>query len=132
MSLGAQLAQYVSSPRGAFDWSVNNCCTFAAGWVREIEGHEVMPTEPTPDAKAAWRLIERHGSLANAVSEQLGRAPIPPSQAQVGDVVMVPLIEHPGRASIGICNGRTSILLGVDGEAIFVATAAAMHAWRVG
>jgi hypothetical protein len=132
MSLGAQLARYVSHQRGAFDWATNNCCTFAAGWVREVEGREVMPIEPTPDAMSAWRLICRHGSLANVVSEQLGRAPIPPSHAQVGDLVMFPGHDHPGRAIMGICNGRTSILHGVDGEAIFMATAAAMHAWRVG
>jgi hypothetical protein len=132
MSLGAQLARYVSHQRGAFDWATNNCCTFAAGWVREVEGNDVMPKEPTPDAKAALRLIEKRGSLANVVSEQLGREPIHPSQAQVGDLVMFPGHDHPARAIMGICNGRTSILHGVDGEAIFMATARAMHAWRVG
>jgi hypothetical protein len=126
-----RLAAYVSTVSGAFDWATNNCCHFAAGWVRSEEGRDPMPVEPMTDAKTTHRLIDRHGGLAAFVSSQLGRAPIAPSEAQIGDLVMVPLPDNPARASVGICNGRTTLVMGVDGQALFVPTLQGAHAWRV-
>jgi len=132
-SLAIRLEAYVqqTSALGAFDWATRNCCQFAAAWVREVEGLDAMPLVPTPDAKAAWRLIASYGGLAEAITEQLGRAPVAPADAQVGDVVMVPLPAEPGRVSVGICNGRTSLLLGADGVIVPVPTVSATHAWRI-
>lgn len=131
MSKAQRLAAYVSHARGAFDWARNNCCHFAAGWVRAEEGLDAMPLVLTPDAMATHRLIASYGGLAEAVTEQLGRAPIAPAQALMGDLVMVPLPDNPARASVGICNGRTTLLLGPAGETLFVPTLQGTHAWRV-
>ena len=129
-SLATRLDAYLQRPRAEFDWAANHCCHFAAGWVREVEGLDAMPLVPTPDGKAAWRLIQSYGGLAEAITQQLGRAPIAPADAQLGDVVLLPLPERPGRASVGICNGRLSMFIERSGLGV-VPTLQCTHAWRV-
>lgn len=132
-SIAARLDAYVlrAAERGPFDWAGNNCCQFAARWVAEVEGHDPMASLPTtPDRRAAWRLIASLGGLADAITQMLGRPPIAPAFAEPGDVVMAnwpPAV----RASVGICAGRTAMLIDEHGASIHVPTLHCIAAWKV-
>ncbi|MBE7420682.1 MAG: hypothetical protein HS128_23545 [Ideonella sp.] len=130
MQLAQRLAEYLAEAARPFDWATHNCCHFAAGWVRLIEGLDAMPLVPTPDAMQAWRLIASYGGLADAITQELGRAPIAPAEARLGDVVLMPLMSD--RASVGISNGRVSMFLADDGSVLALPTLQAVHAWRIG
>lgn len=125
--LGAYLAE--ASAR-AFDWRTANCCHLAAGWVASRTGVDPMADlPPTPTERAARRLIAAlGGTLADAWTRQLGREPIPPSMAQVGDVV---LLELDGRPVVGICNGTTAVAVLDAGGTAFAPMSCATHAWRL-
>lgn len=129
--VGVRLDAYAQRQRerGAFDWGTNNCCHFAAGWVRECEGLDAMPLLLTPDRKAALRLIQSYGGLAAAVSQQLGRAPIAPAHAAVGDVLLFKL--PGGMPALGLCNGRKAFLLTPEGSLGTAPTLEAARAWRI-
>lgn len=129
-SIPSYLAVYVDGYSHAFDWLAANCCHFAAGWVRLVERFDPMDGLPgTPDKFAAYRLIRRGGGLAALWSRQLGREPISPKLAQVGDVVMMPLDD--GRAAVGICAGRTAVFVDEHGSCVHEPIARASHAWRL-
>jgi hypothetical protein len=133
MSRAAELDAYMirACERGAFDWADNNCCQFAMRWVGEVEGRDPMDGLPeTKTAREAWALIERLGGLAEAITQQMGRPPIAPAMAQLGDVVMYRL--NGSRCSVGICGGRTSMLIDEAGASMHVPTIQCTHAWRVG
>lgn len=135
MSLIARrLEAYLAEAARPFDWASHNCCQFAARWVQQAEGLDAMPLVPTPDAASAWRLIHSYGGLPEAITEQLGRAPIPVGSAQVGDVVAMPLERlggANGRYTVGLCNGRVSVYLLEDGAHLTWPTLEASYAWRV-
>lgn len=125
--LGAYLAEASARP---FDWGNANCCHLAAGWVAARTGVDPMAGLPdTPTERAARRLIATlGGTLADAWTRQLGREPIAPAMAQVGDVV---LLELEGRPVVGICNGTTAVAALDAGGVAFVPMAHATHAWRL-
>jgi hypothetical protein len=132
MSLGVRLTEYLDAlPAGGFDWQRFNCCTFAAGWVATVEGCNPMEGLPaTPDALAARRLIRSMGNdLADAWTRCLGRTPIAPALAQLGDVVLLPVA--PERHAAGVCIGRISVFIDEHGAAAFQPTNEASHAWRL-
>jgi hypothetical protein len=132
MMRAALLDAYIlrASERGPFDWAENNCCHFAMGWVAMVEGRDPMDDlEITPNKLAAWRLIHSFGGLAETISQQMGRSPIHPAEAQLGDVVLYQL---PDGYSVGICAGRTSMLIDETGASQHVPTLQCLHAWRVG
>ena len=127
-----------------FDWTANNCCHFAAAWVAHATGRNPMAGLPTtPNARAALRLVrELGGSVASAWSLRLGRPPIAPGLAQVGDVVLVPstaitataadMPQADGTGSVvGICAGRTVILMDQHGAVHHLPLWEAEWAWRL-
>jgi hypothetical protein len=136
-TMAARLGHYLAGlPHAGFDWERRNCCHLAAGWVELIEGRHLMPAMPSgANALVARRMLKgRGGNLAAAVTRALGRTPIVPAQARVGDLVLVPtpLDEGSGTGqALGICAGRTAVCLGVDGAQLYLPTLGAVAAWRV-
>lgn len=138
--LDLYLAKALARP---FDWAEHNCCHFAAGWVREIEGTDPLRNLPPLDgARSARRLLRWLGGLPTAVTQRLGRDPIQPAQCGLGDLVALPLErlgkQRPGY-TLGICCGESAALapatvavfLREDGGAIWWPTADASHAWAL-
>jgi hypothetical protein len=126
--LGAYLERHADK---RFCWLKWNCCHFVAGWMHEVSGFNPMHGLPyTPSGFHAQRLQRRlGGTLADAWAARLGRAPIAPTLAQVGDVVLVPL---PGdHAAVGICTGRHAAVLTLADGLAMLPIGAATHAWRL-
>lgn len=131
MSVAKKLVAYLAEAGARpFDWGAFNCCHLAAGWVEVCAGAHPMAGLPaTPTERAARRLIRAlGGTLADAWTRQLGRDPISPAMAQLGDVV---LLDVDGRPVIGICNGMTAVAPLDVGGTTFVPMALATHAWRL-
>ncbi len=130
MSLTEYLAG-LGSPQ-PFDWARNNCCSFAAQWVKVREGRDPMEgLSDTPGPLQALRLVrDLGGTLEAAWTARLARSPIEPTLAQIGDVVLVPA-DGPVGAAAGICAGSEAVFLGQDGEALFVPMRFCTHAWRI-
>lgn len=126
------LAKYIAGYPARFDWLDANCCHFAAGWVREVEGFDPMAgIPPTPDAQAAMRLVVQLGGSMLAVwrDHLLKREPIPPALAQIGDVVLMPV---DGWMASGLCAGRTAVFINTLGHTEHRPMTDAAHAWRIG
>lgn len=137
-SIARQLTAFLAVPPAPFSWRDANCCHWAAAWVRQATGHDPMAgLAATPDARAALRLLAGlGGSLRAAWSRQLGREPVAPQLAQLGDVVLVELAEglrQPGApgALMGICVGRQVAVADASGAVRMLPLAAADAAWRL-
>lgn len=131
------LTQYLAAYADQrWDWASANCCHFAARWVHAISGRNPMDgLAPTPDARAARRLVRALGGLEAAWTSQLGAAPMAPAMAQLGDVVMMPTpAALPGGEGVGhlvgICTGRTAVFR-ADGAMVFLPVLDCTAAWRV-
>lgn len=114
-----------------FDWRAHNCCQFAAGWVRAVEGAAPAVPGASGVLDAQRHIARRGGSLREAVTRALRRPAVAGAQARPGDLVMVVGLQWPARQALGICAGRTAVLLGHDGPR-HVPMAAAAAAWHVG
>jgi hypothetical protein len=112
-----------------FDWLHWNCCLMVASWVHLRTGRWVMrDVPPTPTRQAAHRQIRRMGGSLRAVwTGWLGAEPIKPALAQPGDVV---LVQAGADEAVGICCGRTAVVLTLPGLA-HVPMAGATAAWRL-
>ena len=131
-ALSKPLEDYASEPEvRPFDWHTSNCCHFAAGWVERVTGQNPMAgLKATPTERAARRLIkDLGGDLMAAWTRQLGRGPILPTLAQVGDIVLLPVAD--GRHATGVCAGRFAWVVGDDGSILRVEMTHATHAWRL-
>lgn len=82
------LAEYITANLDKpFAWGVNDCTTFAAGWVRHATGRDYLADLPTwTNAKQALHLIKKLGGLERAVDERLTR--IEPNIAKDGDLAL--------------------------------------------
>lgn len=133
--LQAYLATALAQP---FDWATHNCCHFAAGWVRTVEGVDALAGMPAlSGAGSARRLLRWLGGLPAAVTLRLGREPVPGVQARVGDLVAMPMDRLGTRGmAVGICCGLSAALddapvavfIGPD-FAAYWPTADAPHCW---
>lgn len=127
------LEDYISAwAARSFDWNSRATCVhFAAGWVRMFESRDPLRSVPEFKGKlAAGRTLLQYGSLKDAATQCLGRAPLlTPSLAQVGDVVLLPGQSY---GTLGLCNGRNAAVLLEEGGVGFVEMDKAEAAWRVG
>lgn len=99
-ALDAHIAERRDAP---FEWGVNDCCCFAADWVKIATGVDPMAElRGLTSALAAHHALEGLGGMLAAV-EQLCGPHIPGSFAQVGDVAMVTLPD--GHKAMAICLG---------------------------
>jgi hypothetical protein len=95
MDKATKLHAYLDSMAGEpFRWGINDCCLFAANWIRELRG-----VDPYKDyrgkyetALGAARLIKQGGGLDQASCVKMAEAgfkEVNPNFAQRGDVCLV-------------------------------------------
>lgn len=126
------IAEWARRPR-SFDWGDSNCTHLAAAWVERAEGvNPLRRVEHTPTALAAARYCDRHGGLAGAVSNALGRDPVASGEARVGDVVLIPREARVGSVVglVGIAAGDLVIVRAGD-SVTMLHVRLATRAWRV-
>ena len=113
-----------------FEWGVNDCCIFAADWVRLVTGRD--PAQALrgeySDETGASQLIERGGGVARMVTEALGLALPTVATAQRGDVV---LFESGNGPALGICVGEKFAAVRPVGGVGYFSMRHAVTAWRV-
>lgn len=139
MNLAARLSEFLaawSTRAVAFDWRSRNCVHFAAAWVLEQTGRDVLAgVARTPHVRAARRVLaSMGGGLAEAWTRQHAGLAVSPLLAQTGDLALVPLDSRVGAgvgAAIGICSGRDVVLLAEDGQLAFRSIDQATIAWRL-
>jgi hypothetical protein len=136
----AALCGYLDiAAREPFSWQRHNCTHFAAGWWHLMTGCDALAGLTMPAGPAACRrqLRDMGMPLVDLVGQRTGRAAIPASFAQVGDLVAVPTTALTGGdngagVALGICCGRTAALLAADGACVHVPMATAQCAWALG
>jgi hypothetical protein len=136
MSNAKLLTAYLAGRQPApFSWPGANCGHFAAGWVKQAEGFDPMAgLAATPTRAAAARLLRRAGGYAALVTRQLGREPIEPAFARIGDLVLMQLGEGGDDVlALGVCaGGGMSAFVNDEGHTVFLSTLRGRCAWRVG
>jgi len=134
MSTASLLTEFLDGwPMQPFDWPTRNCCHFAAAWIRFATGKEIeLPA--TADARSARKALKRlGGSLAEGCRRLHSGLEVPPSLAQTGDLVLVPVDgegEGVGEA-LGICSGRDAVLIDSAGKPTILPMDRATNAWRL-
>jgi hypothetical protein len=117
-----------------FCWSDWNCVHFSRGWVFLYEGHYIEFPVSFADAGVrtalgAAKYVRSLGGLPNIVTRSLGRDPVPPTYAGVGDLV------HFGSGSfagtLGVCNGRTAFALSTDVGVVSVPMSGFELCWKL-
>jgi hypothetical protein len=131
MQMHQLLVEYLGRRSAApFDWVAATCFHFAGEWVELVEGWNPMADLPVWRSEAeANELLSSMGGYEAAVTQKLGREAIGSAEARLGDVVMLPL--ENGRASMGICNGRTVIAIAGTGAVLHLPMPQDSVAWRV-
>lgn len=124
----ARLTHYVDSHRETpFVWGEFDCVLFAAGWVREATGIDLIRDLSWTDMRSALRVIENLGGLRVAVENRLG-APISAAIARRGDVILHDITE---RSGLGVCVGADFAAPSEAGGLMFIPMNSARMAWRV-
>lgn len=115
--------------RVSFAWGANDCATFAADVVMALTGQDPAPPglRRHTTAKQAARALKRHGGLMGIATMALGQ-PVPVSQAQIGDVLLVSMGK---REALAICNGMVACGPAASGL-VSVGMGAALYCWRLG
>ncbi|NKE64514.1 hypothetical protein RAMLITH_01665 [Ramlibacter sp. RBP-2] len=112
-----------------FAWGVNDCFLFSADAVMAVTGYDMAAglRGTYSDERQAGRILRERGGLAALVDSQLGER-VPPLMANVGDIVLLDMGNHP---AVGVCNG-TSLLGPGAGGMVACGMGFAKAAWRVG
>jgi hypothetical protein len=84
-----------------FAWSSNDCCIFAADWVRLCTGQDFADEMRGrySSALGAFRILVRHRGIIGLVSNHAKLTPVPLRMMQRGDIVA--------------CESRTGLALGI-------------------
>lgn len=118
-------------PSEAFSWSSRHCAHFGAQWVRELRGVDPLPDWATSEGATARSLYRRAqkeaGGLPEAVTKFTGVQPRSAAFARLGDLVLLPTGQH--RGALGVCAGRKSAFLGMNGGIIYHPTSSATLCW---
>lgn len=125
---------------GGFDWPGRNCCHFAAAWVWRLEGRDVLAGVSMPanasQARAALRALGAT-TLAQAITQCLGRQPMASALARLGDLVLLDVrMSNQSREdglhqALGVCAGRTVVCMDEAGACVHQPLGAGVAAWRV-
>jgi len=117
-----------------FDWASNNCCLFAADWVRELTG--IDPAKkyrdklPKTEEEAKTLLAKKGGvlGLIKRTAKAHGWAEVPRHYAQRGDLI---LFDSPRGKALGLCTGPTFAAAASQGLTHYDMQHA-LRAWRIG
>lgn len=113
-----------------FEWGVNDCCIFAADWVRLVTGRDpaFYLRDMYGSEAGAELVLEENGGIARIVTEALGLALPTVATAQRGDVV---LFESGNGPALGICAGEKFAAMRDSGGIGYFSMRHAVTAWRV-
>lgn len=120
------LAAFVDAySRTPFEWGVNDCCLFAADWVRALHGRDVAEAFRGRYATkiGASRLVHKAGgvkALIDATLASSGFSQVDPRLAGRGDIVF-------STEAAGVCLGPRILFAGGATRPMTTAEAA----WRV-
>lgn len=113
-----------------FAWGSNDCVAFVADALQAMHGRDTMAEFRTQRSgqKQAWLQLREGGGLKAGLA-RAGLLPVAPSQAQVGDVVLLALGPRQRKRVLAVCNGDVALSPGRSG---LMATpmALALMAWR--
>lgn len=95
-----------------FRWGRHDCCQFAARVFRAVRGEDPRKLFPRYHTKeGALALIEQHGGMRGLIEHALG-APVHPSRAGDGDIVLVDFGRGQGEQP-AVCRGVYSYAPGM-------------------
>lgn len=117
----------------SFAYGTFDCCLFAADCAKAITGIDYASELRGYETKEeAYEIVARYGSLEAMITALLGRDPIHPAMATVGDVVIAKVMLADGEdgEAIGVCTGVNFRAPAARGLASFPMSAARL-AWRV-
>jgi hypothetical protein len=128
------LAQYAADRDAMpFEWGINDCVHFAAGWMRALGYPDPLAGFGQWDsALSAAREIKRHGGFGAAVAGRmaiLGCPIIPVATAQRGDIVLLQIDSR--RKALAVVIGYTAIAPGPTSQSRFAAIPNAVCAWSI-
>lgn len=128
-NLATELEQYLYQCN-EFDWARFNCCHYAAGWVKHVEGLDTSEHFPeTPSRLAAIRHITASGGWREVITKALSREVSPVSLLQTGDLALVEL--ECDSTCLGIVSGRHAHCLPQEGKPVAVQLSSAKIGWKL-
>jgi hypothetical protein len=112
-----------------FAWGSNDCCLFAADWIRRACGVDFAEDlrGRYSSALGATRILSKFGGVLEIATTLARLEKIPSPIMRRGDVVA---FEMQGGYALGICCGDVAALVGKSGL-VFPKTVAASAAWRL-
>lgn len=112
MNIGRLLDEYLATV-GPFDWKRNNCYHYTFGWLKYRGSPDYQPEYDDLTPRNMVRLLQQRGDLVSVVSVFFGRPPVPVTQLQIGDVL---ILRGAGpRGALAILAGRTAAVLAPTG-----------------
>lgn len=126
----ALLTTFIEERRAlGFIWGANDCCLFAADWVRMATGQDFADGIRGRyfSALGAARVLKQYGGVVGLTERHAGLQRGTLTTAQRGD-----LLAHqmPGGLALGICLGAVGAYVGRDGIK-FAPAADAAAVWKV-
>lgn len=124
------LVAFIEERRHApFEWGSNDCCLFAADWIRRACGVDFAEDlrGTYGSALSASRVLRTHGGVFDLAAVRAGLEQKPVALVQRGDLLG---FEVPGGVALGICLGSVGALVGASGLE-FPEINRACAAWKV-
>ena len=113
-----------------FAWGNNDCALFAADCVLAMTGVDLAAGLRSLGARAAMRLLQRHGGMVQLIPEAL--RPLPRvADATEGDIALLPA-DRRGRMALAVCTRGDRVLAPGRAGLMIAPRTGAVRAWRVG
>ena len=125
----ALLAGFIEERRAMpFAWGSNDCCLFAADWVRRACGVDIAEQFRGKyfSAIGAHRFVAEAGGVENLI-ERAGASRLPAMMARRGDLVSM---DNGDGVALGVCLGHLSAFVGKNGLLFYSHANAQAICWR--
>ena len=109
-----------------FVWGVNDCCLFAAEWLKRCIEIDLLNEYPCTTAKEALKILSDNNGVDGIADKYLDSISV--NLAKRGDLVMCSVDGK--RDGLGICVGKISVFKG-HGENMYTLTNKCTKAWSV-
>lgn len=123
------LVAFIEERRHApFAWGSNDCCLFAADWIRRATGNDIAQKfrGEYDSALGAQRFVVEGGGVEELIANA-GAKRLPISFAQRGDLVSM---DNGDGVALGVCVGHLSAFVGKNGLQFFNHANPAATCWR--
>ena len=121
------VAQRLDMP---FAWGSNDCVSFVADALLAMHGQDLMAEFRTQrcSQRQAWLQLRAGGGIKAGLA-RAGLVAVPPSHAELGDVVQVPQGPRGRQRVLALCNGPDAMAPG-QGGLLCLPMSLATAAWR--